>query len=131
MKAIQHIAFNCRDMYAQEKFYTQHFGFSRARVFNPGTPNEFLMLRLGSACLELFQAPADAPEKSSGEQPVGFKHLAFEVEDIYAARNVLIDSGIDIDDVIDCDIHCPGLLVCFFRDPEGNIIELMQDWQDE
>lgn len=60
MNVIQHIAFNCRDLKAQEQFYVKHFGFHRCRTFNAGTPGEFLMLRLGSACLELFPARDDA-----------------------------------------------------------------------
>ncbi len=130
MNAIHHIAFNCKDLYAQEAFYTQHFGFRRARVFNPDTPQEFLMLRLGACCLELFQAESPQAGGSDGEQRVGFKHLAFEVDDIEARRNSLLATGIDVDAIIPCDQHCPGLQVCFFRDPEGNILELMQGWQD-
>jgi glyoxylase I family protein len=31
-----HVALNCRDIAAIERFYTRHFGFRRARVINLG-----------------------------------------------------------------------------------------------
>jgi hypothetical protein len=51
MKALQHLALNCANMKKQEQFYSRHFGFRRARVFNANTPDEFVLLRLGSMCL--------------------------------------------------------------------------------
>ena len=115
-------------MKRQEQFYTRHFGFRRSRVFNADTPDEFIMLRLGSTCLELFSANQCA---SAGEQCVGFKHLAFEVPDLEIAVAHLQDDGIETDAIIDCSATVPGLRVCFFNDPEGNRIELMQGYEDE
>jgi glyoxylase I family protein len=129
VKAIQHIAFNCRDIKRQELFYTHHFGFRRARVFNAGTPDEFLMLRLGSTILELFSAAKST--ETAGEQPVGFKHLAFEVEDMDAAHAALIADGIGPEPIKDCSAILAGLRVCFFDDLEGNRIELMQGYKDQ
>jgi glyoxylase I family protein len=132
VNSIQHIAFNCRDMKRQEQFYTRHFGFRRARVFNAGTPGEFIMLRLGSTILELFSAAdSAATAETAGEQPVGFKHLAFEVPDMEAAHAALVADGIEPGPINDCSSVLPGLRVCFFDDPEGNRIELMQGYEDQ
>jgi creatinine amidohydrolase len=131
MKSVQHIAFNCRDMQAQEQFYTKHFGFRRARVFNPDTPNEFIILRLGSTCIELFSAPAEAKDKMAKEQPIGFQHLAFEVPDLERALAALHADGIETDEIIDCSSIIPGMRVCFFRDPDGNRVELMEGYRDQ
>ena len=131
MNSVHHIALNCRDRAALEAFYTRHFGFRRARVFNAGTPNEFVMLRLGATCLELFQAkPGDVAQRG-GEQTIGFKHLAFEVPDIEAAVRQLAADGVQVDKIIDCTALLPGLKVCFFNDPDGNRLELMQGWRDQ
>lgn len=129
MGSIQHIAFNCRDIKRQEQFFTKHFGFRRSRVFNAGTPNEFIMLRVGSTCLELFSA--DDSAETAGEQKVGFKHIAFEVEDIEKAVATLHEDGIETDEIIDCSSILKGLKVCFFNDADGNRIELMQGYQDQ
>ena len=131
MSAFQHIAMNCIDRLAQERFYTDVFGFRRARVFQADTPNEFVMLRLGSLCLEFFNAPDGQAAPSPGEQPVGFKHLAFDVPDIEATVAKLQSMGLDTGPVVDCSDQVPGLRVCFLKDPEGNILELMEGWHDD
>ena len=131
MKAVQHIALNCKDLPAQERFFTKHFGFKRARVFNAGTPNEFVMLRLGATCMELFQAASGNRTSSGGEQAVGFKHLAFEVPDLEAAIAALRADGIQTDDIIDCSSIVKGMRVAFFNDRDGNRLELMQGYRDQ
>ncbi|MHC4479674.1 MAG: VOC family protein [Planctomycetota bacterium] len=130
-KTVQHIGFNCRDKAAQERFYTEHFGFRRVRVLNAGQPDEFVMLRLGQLCMELFQAAAGGPEERAGEQKIGFKHLAFEVPDLAAKVAELKADGIETGPVVDCADLVLGLSVCFFDDPEGNVIELMAGWSDQ
>jgi glyoxylase I family protein len=130
MPVIQHFAMNCRDRIAQERFYRTHVGFVRARVFNHREPNEFVMLRLEDFRLELFSSDA-APDAVGGEQPVGFKHLAFAVDDLDEKIAQLTAAGIDVDPIIDCDKICPGMRVCFFRDPEGNMLELMEGYADQ
>jgi glyoxylase I family protein len=131
MNAVQHIAFNCRDHRQQAAFYTKHFGFKQARLFCAGEPHEFIMLRLGACCLEFFTAPPEKRPETGGEQAIGFKHLAFEVPSLEAAIASLQADGLTTDPIIDVGSTVPGLRICFFRDPEGNILELMQGWQDE
>ena len=128
MAAVQHIGFNCKDTKRTEQFYTLHFGFKRARVFNRDQPNEFVMLRLGNVCIEFFKSDKDA---EGGEQPVGFKHLAFEVDNIEAKIHELKADGCNMGDIIDCSHISPNMKACFFKDPDGNIIELMENWADE
>ena len=129
--AVQHIAFRCRDLNAQEQFYSKHFGFRRVRTFNKGTPNEFVLIRVGSTCLELFQASDGAELARQNDESVGFTHLAFEVVDMEEAVASLQADGVATGEIKDCSIHCEGMSVCFFNDPDGNRIELMQGYQDE
>jgi glyoxylase I family protein len=131
MNIIHHIALNCRNIKAQEKFYTKHFGFRRSRVFNPDTPNEFIMLRLESTCLELFTAKDGGSGHTGKEQPVGIKHLAFEVPDLEKAIAGLQTDGIQTDEIIDCASVAEGLRICFFNDPDGNRLEFMQGYKDQ
>ena len=131
MRSIQHIAFNCRDIEKQEAFYVKHFGFKRCRVFNEGESGEFIMLRLGDMRLELFSATEGSGNESGKEQPVGFKHLAFEVENIEQSIEALKQDGIETGDILDCSKHLPGMRVCFFDDLEGNKIELMEGYKDQ
>ncbi len=131
MNVMGHIAFGCRDKAAMEKFYTEQFGFRRARVFNPGDPGEFVVLRLGAMCIELFLNPDAPADATGGEQTVGYRHLAFLVPSLKAKIAELKTAGITSEDIIDCSGISPGMRVCFFHDPEGNYVELMENWADE
>jgi glyoxylase I family protein len=130
MTAIQHVAFNCMDLKKTEDFYTKHFGFRRARVFNAGKPNEFLLLRRDKFCLEIFPAK-NAQDAVQAEQPLGFKHMAFEVDNIEEAVIKLNADGVKTDNIIDCSAIIKGMRICFFNDPDGNRIELMQGYKDQ
>jgi glyoxylase I family protein len=119
MAAFNHIAFNCRDVRRQEQFYIRHFGFKRSR-------------KLGSMRLELF--PTDSVKAATaggGEQTLGFKHLAFDVPSLEPVLEALKKEGIQPDRIIDCSQLVPGMRIVFFRDMEGNIIELMEGYADE
>jgi len=132
MNAFNHIALNCWDLFAQEAFYTKHFGFKRSRTFHRGEPNEFFMLKLGSVRLELF--PTDRNKTAAmqgGEQPIGFKHLAFDVPNLEPILDGLRADGIEPDPIIELPHLAPGFRIVFFRDPEGNILELMEGYRDE
>lgn len=132
MNAFNHVAFNCWDLAAQEAFYTKHFGFKRSRTFHRGEPGEFFMLKLGSVRLELF--PTDRAKTAAmqgGEQLIGFKHLALDVPKLESVLETLRADGIEPDPIIDVGHIAPGFRIVFFRDPEGNIIELMEGYRDE
>lgn len=129
MPLVHHIALNCRDRLKSEAFYARHFGFQRVRVFSAGQPDEFVMMRLGAVCLELFGSAAGS-EQTGGEQAIGFKHLAFEVPQLEPAIERLRAEGVHVDDIIELPHLAPGFRICFFKDPDGNILELMEGWQD-
>jgi glyoxylase I family protein len=132
MNAFNHLALNCSDLAAQEAFYTKHFGFKRSRTFNRGKPDEFFMLKLGSIRLELFPTNrAKTAGMQGGEQPIGFKHFALDVPKLEPVLEALRADGIEPDAIIDVGHHLPGLRIVFFRDPEGNNLELMEGYRDE
>jgi glyoxylase I family protein len=132
MNAFNHIAFNCWDLAAQEAFYTKHFGFQRSRTFNRGKPNEFFLLKLGAMRLELFSTDRGKTAGiQGGEQPIGLKHLAFDVPKLEPILDALRRDGIEPDPIIPCPHISPTARIVFFRDPEGNIIELMEGYEDE
>jgi len=133
MPAVQHIAFVCRNRLAMERFYTKHFGFERARVFNAGEPDEFVMTRLGPVCIEFFQAApqAIAQAAKAPRVEIGFKHVAFEVPKLEPVIKALKRDGVDVGEVFDCSDVSPGLRAAFFADPEGNQVEILENWADE
>jgi glyoxylase I family protein len=130
---ITHIAFGCRDLRAQEAFYTKHFGFKRCRTFNRGKPDEFIMLKLGSTRLEFFPTnPAEiAADAKGGEQKIGYRHLAFEVTKLEPVIAAVKADGIQVDSIIELPHLGEGFRIVFFNDPEGNRVELMENFRDE
>jgi glyoxylase I family protein len=131
MTAMTHIAYKCKDKNVTEKFYTKHFGFDRARVFHHGKPNEGILLKLDNIRIELFNAPEEDNDQSGGEQKVGYLHLAFAVQDIEAAVEKLKADGVEVEPIIDCDKLVAGMRICFFNDPDGNRVELMEGYSDD
>jgi predicted enzyme related to lactoylglutathione lyase len=72
------------------------------------------------------------PALPSGGEPVnrpGFRHLAFAVDDVQAARaEVLANGGRTVGEVVTVGVPGAGSVTwCYVTDPEGNILEL-QSW---
>jgi glyoxylase I family protein len=128
-----HVALNCNDPIAIERFYTQHFGFKRARVYDPG-PNQVVVIQAGSLSLELFPAVGEAPTWPAGKtgpEYQGLRHLAFLVDDLDAKLAELGD-GVKVDlGPLDMAQYIPGMRVAWVADPEGNILELNQGYVNE
>jgi glyoxylase I family protein len=128
-----HVALNCKDPIAIERFYTKHFGFKRGRVYDPG-PNQVVVINAGSLSLELFSAVGEAPTWPAGKtgpEYSGLRHLAFRVDDLDAklaelGNSVKIDLG-----PLDMSQYIRGMRVAWVADPEGNILELNQGYVDE
>jgi len=94
---------------------------SRARVVHLAIPGS-------DTCLELFEfAAVEAPEAVPPSNAAGYRHVAFIVDDMEEACQTLRASGLQMlsrpvalnEPGVD-----PNLLFMYFRDPEGNIIEL-------
>lgn len=128
-----HVAISCRDPIAIERFYTTHFGFRRARVVSLGE-TQIVFLRSGDVYLELFEAEGESPAppaKDDGPHYPGWRHIAFQVDDVDAqvaamggAANITL-GPLDFDDFI------PGWRTVWVADPEGNIVEISQGFVDQ
>lgn len=132
-RAFSHIALNCADPIAIERFYCKHFGFHRARVYAPG-PDQVVMIRAGGFCLELFKSSDPSPRglpQEDGFTETGYRHMAFLVDDLEAALTELDDdAGITLGP-LDMGQFIAGMRVAWVADPEGNIVELNQGYVDE
>jgi glyoxylase I family protein len=128
-----HMAMCCHDPVAVERFYTKHFGFTRARVYAPG-PDQVVMVNSGGVYLEIFPATKDAPAPpvgGAGPEYPGWRHLAFLVDDLDAKlAEIGADANVTLGPV-DMSQFIPGMRVAWLADPEGNIVELNQGYVDE
>jgi len=116
-----------------ERFYCDHFGFRRARVYAPG-PGQVVMIKSGDFYLELFQAGEKAPQPppvKSGPDYPGWRHLCFLVDDLDGKLRELAEEVTITLGPTDMSGFIPGMRVCWVADPEGNILELNQGYVDE
>ncbi len=131
--AYSHVDLNCHDPAATERFYTQYFGFARARVLLAGD-TQIVFLKSGAVYLELFPsegAGAERPGEGDGPHDAGFRHLAFQVDDVDAQ---LAAMGTEADITLgplDFGDFIPGWRTVWLRDPDGRIVEVSQGYTDE
>lgn len=133
MTAFHHVAISCKDPLVIERFYTKHFGFTRARVAVVGE-TQIVFIKSGALYLELFQAEGDRPAepaKDDGPHYPGWRHIAFTVENV---DSKLADMGAEAQvsfGPFDFDAFIPGWRTVWIADPEGNIIELSEGFIDQ
>jgi predicted enzyme related to lactoylglutathione lyase len=80
--------------------------------------------------LEIFQYNNAESRAETAINRLGLAHLAFEVEDVEAARDeVIAAGGTCVGEMVTVDIPDAGIITfIYMTDPEGNIIEL-QKWE--
>lgn len=131
-----HIALSCTDPIATETFYSDHFGFRRARVIPLGDDNQIVFLKNDQPVyLELFRADAENPgvpaATNDGPHYTGIRHLAFQVDDIESTVQTM-GSAADITlGPLDFSDFIPGWKTVWLKDPDGNIVEISQGYTDE
>jgi catechol 2,3-dioxygenase-like lactoylglutathione lyase family enzyme len=140
LKAVHHTAISTSDLDRLIHFYCDLLGFEIEREFNweKGTEiadkitglkdsaSKAAMLKLGDFRLELFQYSSPTPKLGDINRPVcdhGLTHLAFTVDDLDSLYEKLVSSGMVF--------HCPPqdaitAKVTYGRDPDGNVVELME-----
>jgi len=79
--------------------------------------------------LEIFQYNLSEQRYATAINRPGLAHLAFEVDDVEAARDAVINAGGKcIGELVTVEIRGAGTItLIYMADPEGNIIEL-QKW---
>jgi len=82
--------------------------------------------------LEIYQYQTIDNQKANEANTEGYRHIAFEVEDVENTLKLLISNGgASIGEVTTQKIEGVGILTFVYaKDPEGNIIEL-QSWKKE
>jgi predicted enzyme related to lactoylglutathione lyase len=78
--------------------------------------------------LEIFQYNKSEERPETAINRPGFAHLAFEVENVEAARDAVIAAGGRcVGELITAEISGAGTItLIYMTDPEGNIVELLK-----
>lgn len=124
-----HVGISVSDLTVSVPWYEIVLGFRevrRSRADMLGA--QICFLARGGFELELFQYDAPAPLPADRRNPntdlrtLGTKHLAFRVESIEAILNRMPPQSADIA----LRTTMAGKQVCFIRDPDGILLELIQ-----
>lgn len=140
MISVNHVAISTPDVDRLAAFYRDAFGFTESfqyvwnkgdRVIDtimglPDSAGRAVMLELGLMSLELFQFSDPVPRAGNPERPVcdhGITHVCFKVDDVQSEYARLQSAGMAF--------HSPpqqvgGLSCVYGRDPDGNVIELLE-----
>ena len=140
IKGIHHAAISTVNLKRAIEFYRDLLGFKVVHEFSwskgsegadrilglKNTSAKAAMLTAGNAMIELFQFDSPVPKNSDPNRPVcdhGITHICLYVEDIDAEYSRLNKAGMSF--------HCPpqkngAMNVTYGRDPDGNVIELME-----
>ncbi len=128
-----HISLNCKDPLATERFYSDHFGFKRARVVQLPDGRQIVFLKGPQVYLELFPAQGERPASPdvAGDGPLypGVRGISFMVDNIdaqLAAMGSQAHFG-----PLDFGSFIPGWRSVWITDPDSNTVQVTQGFTDQ
>ena len=114
-----HIALLTANCDRLRAFYTEVLGFPLAGAYSD---RRIIFIGAGTTAIELIEQP----EASAG-RPGGWGHVAFEVENVDATYAELVSQGVPFHvEPKDFPEGAPVARIAFFRDPDGNELQLVQ-----
>src|SRR6478672_3177391 len=118
-----HIAIYTRDLARLQAFYTQVLGFPVVRRWEAAG---IVFVDTGGLWIELTRqdAPDDGTRPRALDQGVGINHFALQVDDVERACQQLADQGVR---VLAAPANYENVRVAFLADPDGNVLELIED----
>ncbi|MBD2054503.1 VOC family protein [Oculatella sp. FACHB-28] len=128
-----HVALSVPNLEETIQWYQDKLGFTTTlRRELPQLSTHQVFLELNGFRIEMFERensartqpfPANVPDDLLAQ---GYKHIAFTVDDIDAIAIELKHHNVEVvlEPVIDEEL---GLTVCFIKDNNGNLIELVQE----
>lgn len=134
-----HVAMAVENLEESKAFYRDLLGFEIEWEKENYTNEQFakvvglkdatahvVMLKGYNTCIELFHyhSPEGKKMPSKRQCDFGLTHFGFVVEDIENLYNVLLANGV----TFNCppQITRPGACLTYMKDPEGNVIELVE-----
>jgi catechol 2,3-dioxygenase-like lactoylglutathione lyase family enzyme len=140
IRGIHHTAISTADLERSVRFYRDLLGFEE--IFTSGwergadradkitgltdSSARLVMLKAGNAYIEIFQYSSPQARAGDPNRPAcdhGITHLCLDVRDIQAEYERLKTAGVAF--------NCPpqdmgGVSATYGRDPDGNIVELLE-----
>ncbi len=120
---VEHIGLYAGDSEALADWYRETLGLRVVgRIEKPGRPPVVFLQGAEGAVLEILPT-AVGPSPSVEVDRRGFTHLGLPVVDFEKEKTRLAERGVDVWGVRSTS---NGWMIGYFRDPEGNVLELVQ-----
>jgi glyoxylase I family protein len=125
IQRIHHVAIIVGNYDVSKHFYTKVLGFQIVQeIYREERQSYKLDLSVnGLYQIELFSFP-ETPQRPSRPEARGLRHLAFEVSDVEATREILLEKGV-ICEAIRID-EFTGKEFFFIEDPDGLPLEFYE-----
>ena len=129
VRGLEHIGVFARDTRALARWYGETFGATEISKSDDDMPIIFLSFG-GGALIELVPAPSPENRERSPDGrpdpaiPSDHVHLCLSVDDLDRAVSDLYDRGESLDREVFRAYD--GSAVAFLRDPEGNLVQLVE-----
>jgi glyoxylase I family protein len=126
LKKIHHIAIICSNYEVSKKFYTQILDLEIIKeTYRAARKSYKLDIKVNDVYqIELFSFP-NPPARPSRPEACGLRHVAFEVDDLMEAIEILTAKGIITEQVRTDELT--GKRFTFFADPDDLPLELYEN----
>jgi len=122
---IDHISINVINIGKSLDFYGRILGLKQLQTVSFDDFDITYFALPGGSRLELFDYHGKNPNTPREESNVGYRHLAFQVEDVAAHEKKLREAGVEIT-LSTCDLPKLGARVVLFLDPNGVTLEFCE-----
>jgi catechol 2,3-dioxygenase-like lactoylglutathione lyase family enzyme len=112
---LNHVGISVPDMDRAVEYYTKTMGFPEAFRFTSPAGQVVFVQVSKDTFLELLPVTA--------QRPAGITHLALQVENLAAAKDMFAQRGVAVGETIN---HSTGALLTSITDPNGNRVELVE-----
>lgn len=127
-----HVAISVRDLEASQDFY-RYFGFEMVAKWTARDGSLIIvhMAQSNGFVLEMFgyaknqEVPSQSLDVGNDLEEIGVKHFAFNVSDLSAVRNQMVDD--DIKGMTEIKRGRTQVDYFFVPDPDGNWVEVVED----
>jgi catechol 2,3-dioxygenase-like lactoylglutathione lyase family enzyme len=119
---LEHFGIYARNTKALANWYIHTLGFRIVRTLEKeGRPPIYFLVAEGGGEIEILPTEKEHPTRSLDQG--GFSHMGLIVDDFDGTETTLRAKGVAIEGVRETS---NGWKIGYFKDPEGNVLELVQ-----
>ena len=129
VQGFDHVGITCSNIEKSVAFYRDLLGLEEFHRARNSAGTDVVFLDAGGGMLELF-GPSHHVKSPAAELPedrAGIRHIAIRVDDLEKMYRQLCDEGVEFRGPPKApNISPTALKLAFCKDPDGNVVELME-----